>query len=335
MTEVLLAVTIAVALVYTFASGLQDASNAVSTAIATRSLEPRVATVAAAGMAFAGTVAGWWLAPVVADQTGLGAATITGGDAGLGVLAVLVACSAGWLLVMARAGMPVSSTHTLVAALVGAAATTGGEIRWGELGTDVLLPMTLSTAGALVLTYVATRVARRLAMSTDASQVEPTARVVQAAASTASAMFIGLVGSAKSVVLLMTALALSGRSSDDVPAWVVLAAGVALAAGMAFGGRRVIATLGELMVGHAAVRGASIQGAAVLVFAVGALAPGLPISTTHTIGAAMIGSGLVTPGRMRWRTARNVVVAWLVTLPAVAACAALLGGITHMLLTHV
>ncbi|MGC5627533.1 anion permease [Georgenia sp. Z1344] len=333
MTDVLLALAVLLGLGFTFSVGVQDASNAVATAVATRSLGPRSATRWAAVMVLVGSLAGWWLHPALSDQAGLGVAELPGGDPGLAVLAVALACATGWLALAARLGLPVSTTYTLVGALAGAAATSGARVDWARLGTGVLAPMVLSAVAALAVTYAGTQLGRRLAMSTPADRVEPAARVALAAATTASAMLIGLLSSAKSVLVLVLALTLAGRAAGEVPAWVVVATACALAAGTAMGGRRIIATLGDLMVGRAVTRGAFIQGAAVTVFGVVALAPGLPVSTTHTIGSAMIGSGLVTPGRMQWSTARRVLVAWLVTLPAVGIVSALLAGIVHQSLT--
>ncbi|MGC5615175.1 anion permease [Georgenia sp. Z1491] len=330
MTDVLLALAVALGLGYAFAAGVQDASNAVATAVATRSLTPSSATRWAAVMVLVGALASWWLHPYLSDQSGLGVATTPGGPPGLAVLVVVLACTAGWLALMARQGLPVSTTHTLIGALVGAAVTTGAQVRWDLLATRVLAPMLLCAVVALVVAHVGTRIGRRLAMATDADRVEPAARVLLSAASTASAMFIGLLGSTKAILVLTLALTLAGRTTDgDTPFWVVLTAAVALAAGTAVGGRRIIATLGDLMVGHDVGRGAFLQTAAVTTFGVVALSPGLPVSTTHTVGSAVIGSGLVTPGRMRWVTARRVLVAWLVTLPVVAVVAGLLAGIAH------
>lgn len=329
MTELLLVGTVLVGLAFAFASGLQDASNAVATAITTRALAPRAATRVAAVMALAGAGAGWWLSPPVVGPTDDGATAVPDGATGLAVLLVALAAATAWLLIMARVGMPVSSSHTLVAALVGAAWAVGADVDLGRLADQVLVPMLLSTVVALVVVHLGTQLGRRLGMATEADAVQPVARVVQALATTATAAMLGLLGSARVMLVLGLAWSMSGRGvGTGVPPWMLAATGLALAGGVAVGGRRIIATLGELMVGRTVVRGAAIQTAAVTTFGLVTALPGLPVSMTHTIGAALVGSGLVTPGRMRWGTTVRVLGAWLVTLPAVAVVSGLLAGIT-------
>ena len=330
MTTVLLVSVVALALTFSFCVGVQDVPNAIATAVSTRSLEVRSASYVAAGLAFVGTVSAWALDVSVPDAAGLRVAPPPPGDGGLVVLAAVLLCACGWLLIAARAGLPVSSTHTLVAAMAGGTWATGQVVDWAGLVGRLLAPMALCALAAFVIGWACTALARRLAMSLDSTGVEPVAQVFLAAASAVTAMMVGLLGSAKTVIVLTLALSLAGHDLRAVPAWVVLAAGALCAAGMVFGGRRLIATLGELMVGRSMVRGASIQGATIVTTGILSLGLGVPVSTTHTIGTAMIGSSLVTWGRIRWLTVRRVVVGWLVTLPLAAVSAALLASVLHL-----
>src|SRR5699024_3354585 len=145
-------------------------------------------------------------------------------------------------------GLPVSSTHTLVAAMAGGTWATGQAVDWAGLTGRLLAPMALCALAAFVIGWACTALARRLAMSLDSTGVEPVAQVILAAASALTAMMVGLLGSAKTVLVLTLALTLAGEDLRTVPAWVVIAAGALCALGMVFGGRRLIATLGELMV---------------------------------------------------------------------------------------
>jgi PiT family inorganic phosphate transporter len=330
VTTVLLVTVVALALTFSFCVGVQDVPNAIATAVATHSLEVRSASYVAAGLAFIGTVSAWALDLTVPDAAGLQVAPPPPGDGGLVVLGAVLVCACGWLLIAARSGLPVSSTHTLVAAMAGGTWATGQVVDWAGLVARLLVPMALCAAAAFVIGWACTALGRRLAMAMDSSGVEPVAQVILAAASAATAMMVGLLGSAKTVLVLSLALTLAGQDLRTVPAWVVIAAGAMCALGMVFGGRRIIATLGELMVGRSMVRGASIQGATIGTTGVLSLGLGVPVSTTHTIGTAMIGSSLVTWGRIRWLAVRRVVVGWLATLPLVAVTAALLASVLHL-----
>jgi PiT family inorganic phosphate transporter len=109
----------------------------------------------------------------------------------------------------------------------------------------------------------------------------------------------------------------------DIPGWVALACYTAIGCGTAFGGWRIVKTMGTRITKIRAVEGFCAESAAALVL-MGTASFGIPVSTTHVIAGSIMGVGAVEQaGKVRWVTARKIVWAWIITIPATAACAAL------------
>lgn len=236
-------------------------------------------------------------------------------------LAVLIGAAA-WVLMATRSGLPVSTTHAVVGASVGAAVMAAGSdaVNWGPTALLVAAPLLvgppLAVGLGLALGAGIKRAGRRESVSRRSSSVH-------LASAMGSAIARAWNDTPKLVGLGYLMLGVEG----DGVSWTALCLTALIGAAMVLGGvwasRRVTETLGFRLVSLNSASGLSASAAnAVLVS--GATALGLPLSTTHVSGSALVGADLATHGRTVHRgTAREVVTAWILTAPAAGLLAAL------------
>lgn len=318
-----LALAIALAIAFATTNGLHDASNAVATLITTRAARPAQAIVLAAVFNLLGPLL---LGAAVAD-TIAGIVTVSPSVA-VQVIGSGLAAAVAWNLVTWRFGLPSSSGHALVGGLVGAALAEGGvgAVNWGGfdgwhpvgvIGTLVALAVSpvLGVLAALVLIRVVRRLARRATRRVDAP-----IRGAQWVTSAALAFSHGANDAQKSVGAIAALLVAGGETGTlAAPVWVKAACAVALTAGTALGGWRIIRTVGRRIYRIQSVDGLASQTAsAVIIF--GASVVGGPVSTTQVVASSIVGVG---GGRRRWHhvrwlIVRNIGLAWIITLPASA-----------------
>lgn len=321
-----LAIAIALAIAFAITNGLHDASNAIATLVATRAATPLQAIVLASvfnllgpllvGAAVADTIAGIvTVAPSTATEV------IGSGLAAAGV----------WNLITWRFGLPSSSGHALVGGLVGAALVEGGidAVNWGGLdgwhpvgvfGTLIALAVSppLGALGALLVIRVLRRAARRATRRWGTP-----VNAGQWGMSAALAFSHGANDAQKSVGVIAALLLANGEiDSLAAPEWAALACAVALTAGTALGGWRIIRTVGRRIYRIQPAEALSSQTASAGVI-FGASLIGAPTSTTQVVASSVVGIGI---GRRRfrhvhWAVVRSMGLAWLVTMPATAALA--------------
>jgi inorganic phosphate transporter, PiT family len=317
--DVLLVVVIVVALGFDFTNGFHDTANAVATSISTRALSPRVA-VAVASVA---NLIGAFVTTAVAATVGKGII-----DTGLATTKTVLAALIGaiiWNLLTWWLGLPSSSSHALIGGLIGAAIAQSGAdgVQWHGVAHNVVIPAflapTIAFAGAFVLLVLLYWIFQRLSASTASRGF----RLGQLASGTFVAYTHGANDAQKTMGVI--ALALLANGSIDhfyIPDWVKVAAGVAIAAGTYAGGWRIMRTLGQRLYKIEPAAGFSAQLTAGAVIDV-ATRLGYPLSTTHVISGAVLGSGATKSfSAVRWGIAGNIVVAWFLTLPAAALVAA-------------
>ena len=322
------AIAAAATLAFALTNGFHDASNAIATLIATRAARPAAAVAMAA---VANLVGPLLLGTAVADTVG-GIVTARRGAAvaliGSAMLAAVV-----WNLITWWRGLPSSSGHALIGGLVGAGLVVGGvhTITWGGLrgwrptgvvGAVVGLALSpvlgaLAAAGLIaVLRALTSRASRRWRGPTRAGQWSMSAIL---------ALSHGANDAQKAVGLLVALLVADGRLSHfRVPVWAELACAGALTVGTAFGGWRIMRTIGRRIYHLHPLEGLSSQTASAGVILVASLA-GAPVSTTHVVASSVVGVGA---GRRRWRhihwqVVRAIAAAWLTTIPATAVLGAL------------
>ena len=322
----LLVITIVVALAFDFTNGFHDTANAVATSVSTRALSPRLAV----GIAAVANLAGAFVTTAVAKTIGKGII-----DTGLATPKTVLAAMFGaivWNLLTWWRGLPSSSSHALIGGLIGAALAQSGSkgVEWGGLKDKVLAPSLVSPVigfiGAalllLAIYWVFVKVTPGLA--------NRGFRHAQLVSGTFVAFTHGANDAQKTMGVI--ALALYANGSIDhfyIPIWVIVAAGLAIGAGTYTGGWRIMRTMGQRIFKMEPASGFAAQAStAAVLYATAHF--GYPVSTTHVISGSVMGAGATQKfSAVRWGVAGNIMVAWLLTIPAAAVVAAALYWPVH------
>ncbi|HEX5149144.1 MAG TPA: inorganic phosphate transporter [Candidatus Limnocylindrales bacterium] len=323
----MLVAVVALAIVFDYINGFHDTANAIATSVATRALHPRQAIAMATTFNFVGAFAGTAVAKtigsgLVQEQTTTQAVVIA---ALLGAIA--------WNLLTWLFGLPSSSSHALIGGLLGATlvAAGAGAFNIGGIVGKVLVPMVVSPVlgfiGAFLLMlgiYWLFRRAKR-------RPIGHIFRRVQVVSAGFMAFSHGSNDAQKTMGIVTLALFSAGVIPDiTVPAWVIVMAASALSLGTAIGGWRIMRTMGHRVAHLEPVHGfAAETTSATILFATAHF--GIPVSTTHVISSAIMGVGSSRgPRGVRWGVARNILIAWVVTLPAAGSVAALAWIVLHL-----
>lgn len=310
-----------VALTFDFTNGFHDAANAIATTVATKALRARQALVLAA----AGNLAGAFISEGVAKTVGKGVIDVQTSNAGLVVVMAALLGAIAWNLLTWWKGLPSSSSHALIGGLVGAALASGDVVHWSGVKEKVLVPMVISPVVGLSAAFALTLLLQWLFRNSKKSKAGKGFKVGQVLAAGAMSVGHGLQDAQKTMGVITLSLVVAGlHTGDSIPVWVKVAAAAAISAGTYMGGWRIMKTLGKRMVEVDPIRGLASQSVASTVLFYMAIHLKAPISTTHTITSSIIGAG-ATRGRkwVRWGVVSNIVSAWVLTLPAAAACSAL------------
>ncbi|KMO28900.1 inorganic phosphate transporter [Methylobacterium tarhaniae] len=312
----ILAGLIAVALLFDFLNGLHDAANSIATIVSTRVLRPHYAVIWAAFFNF---IAFLFFGLHVAQTLGTGIVEASVIDAKVifGALAGAIAWNVlTWLL-----GIPSSSSHALVGGLVGAGLAKAGwqAVVWGGLGKTaaaIVLSPLLGFALALLLVLIVSW----LCVRATPFAVDRRFRFLQFVSASLYSLGHGGNDAQKTMGIIAVLLFSQGHLGPDfhVPLWVVLSCQAAMAAGTLLGGWRIVHTMGSRITRLTPMQGFCAEtGGALTLF--GATWLGVPVSTTHTITGAIVGVGAARrTSAVRWGVASDIVVAWVLTLPAAA-----------------
>jgi PiT family inorganic phosphate transporter len=312
---------IVIALAFDYTNGFHDAANAIATSVSTRALTPRAALAMAAVMNFAGA----WLGTEVAKTVGSGIIVAPHGTGGLLVVGAGLVGAITWNLVTWYFGLPSSSSHALIGGLIGAALASGTVVQWLGVVDKVVIPMILSPIAGFCLAYLVMIAIMWLFRRGHPGRLSRGFRWAQTFSAAAMALGHGLQDAQKTMGVIVLALVTAGyQTTFDVPVWVVIAVAAALAAGTYAGGWRIMRTLGRRIIDLDPPRGFAAEVTAATVLYSAAYLFHAPISTTHTITSAVMGVGATKRlSAVRWGVAGNIVTAWVLTIPAAAAVAAL------------
>jgi PiT family inorganic phosphate transporter len=325
MTEVqvLLLITIAVAVGFDFTNGFHDTANAIATSVSTRALSPQAAVaISAVFNLIGGIVTVGFFQAKVANTI---ASTLAVHPGLVIVISALVGAIA-WNLITWYLGLPSSSTHALIGGLCGAgiAAAGGfGGVKWAALGkqvTSLVISPPVGFLAAALFVMALYFIVQRLGV-----RPAPLNRGFRWA-QVGTAAFVSYSHGANDAQKTMAAITLALVASGDlhkfqVPLWVVVLSAATIAFGTYAGGWRIIRTLGwrifklEPATGMAAqLMGATVIQAATLI--------GLPVSTTHVVTGSVMGAGATRQlSAVRWGLGANIAAAWVVTIPATATIA--------------
>jgi inorganic phosphate transporter, PiT family len=319
-----LVLTIAVALFFDFTNGFHDTANAIGTAIGTRALPPRIAVGLSAVLNLVGAVVTTQLLHAEVANT-VGSLVAPAGGVAMPMLVTVLFSAITWNLFTWRAGLPSSSSHALIGALIGMGLTAYGvdAVQWGEV-VPVFIALITSPIAGLILAYVVTVVLLNVFRRARPSHANNAFRRLQIFSSGFVAFSHGANDAQKTMAIITLALFSSGNISEfAVPTWVALAAALAIGLGTWAGGWRIIRTMGTRIVRMNPVHGFAAQTVAATVIQL-ATAWGLPVSTTQVVSGSVMGAGATRRfSAVRWGVARRIVWAWAFTIPASAALAAL------------
>jgi PiT family inorganic phosphate transporter len=323
-----MALVVVAALAFAFSNGFHDTFDLISTAVSTRAAPPQVAIAVAAVLTFAGAFISVAVASTIAHDV-VKAASI----APVVVLTGLLGAIA-WNLGTWRFGLPSSSSHALIGGLLGAAVAAGGTgaVLGGEVLDKVLIPALLAPLAAFLLALTAIAFIYRLLGLRRPGPVSRVFRRAQLFSASLLALAHGANDAQKTMGVIALALIANGSlgADADPPFWAVLAAAAAIALGTWAGGLRVMRGGGRVIEMDAA-QGFSAEGAGAATILVATFL-GFPISSTHAISGGVIGAGAAKRvSAVRWGVAGNIVVAWVLTLPAAAAIGAFAYGIAWVL----
>ena len=320
----LLVLTIAVALLFDFTNGFHDTANAVGTAIGTRAMSPRVAVAFSAVLNLIGAVVTTQLLHAEVANT-VGSLVAPADGVALSMLVAVLFGAITWNLITWCAGLPSSSSHALIGALIGMGLVVYGlgAIQWAEV-YPVFIALLTSPIAGLVIAYIVTVVLLNLFRRARPSQANSTFRKLQLFSSGFVAFSHGANDAQKTMAIITLALFSSGHLAEfAVPTWVALAAALAIGLGTWAGGWRIIRTMGTRIIRMEPIHGFAAQTVAASVIQL-ATAWGLPVSTTQVVSGSVMGAGATRRfSAVRWGVASRIAWAWVFTIPASATLAAL------------
>ena len=327
MVEPLLIIFIAIALLFDFLNGFHDSANVVATTIASGAMSPRVALSISALTNFIGP---FLFGVAVATTIGTEVVTEEAVTVPTAMAALLSAII--WNLITWWFGIPSSSSHALIGGFVGAALIGFGisAIQIDGL-TKVLLALFLSPILGFIFGYIILAfilwIGRRFS-----PRVNEVFRKGQWLTTITLGLSHGTNDAQKTMGIMTFGLVAFGVLSEfEVPTWVIAASAGAIALGTAFGGWRLIKTIGAGFYRIRAVHAFSSQVAGTAVI-LGAAILGGPVSTTQVISSSIVGAGSAERVNMvRWGLAGQIAMAWIVTIPATV----LLGGLFYLLLVNI
>ncbi|TAM88064.1 MAG: inorganic phosphate transporter [Jatrophihabitans sp.] len=324
----LVVVIVVVALGFDYTNGFHDSANAIATSVSTKALTPRVALA----MAAVANVVGALISTKVASTVGKGIIeTPTSGTSGLVVVLAALIGAIVWNLGTWYFGLPSSSSHALIGGLIGAALAAAEQVKWAGVLDKVVVPMVVSPLVGFAFSYLFMLALMWVFRRVSAVRATRGFRWAQIASAATMAFGHGTQDAQKTMGVITLTLVVSGHvsPSEGVPDWVIFASAAAISLGTYSGGWRIMRTMGRRIFSLTPASGFAAQTVASGVMLATAQF-GLPVSTTHVISSSVMGVGATRRfSAVRWGVAGNIVTAWVLTIPAAAAVAALAFALLH------
>jgi PiT family inorganic phosphate transporter len=322
----LLAIILA-ALVYDFFNGFNDCANAIATTVSTRALSPRAAIIMAWVLNFFGALSHTAVAATV------GKGVVDPQQVSLTLVLVALIGASAWTGMASFSGIPVSVTHSLIGGLLGAGIVASGiQIIMVKGISKILLAMILSPICGFLGGWLLILAVSWVFKNSSFRWVNRRFKRWQILSAAWMAFSHGMNDAQNAMGIIAMALVSYGAlATFEVPLWVMIACATAMALGTSVGGWKVIKTMGSKVFKLQPVHGFSAETSAAAVIA-GMSLFGAPISTTHVISTAIMGSGSARGlSTVRWGIVKNIVIAWIVTIPASALIAGILYFIVQLL----
>jgi PiT family inorganic phosphate transporter len=319
----LLAIVIALTLLFEFSNGWHDAANSIATVVSTRVLTPLRAV---AWAAFWNFIAAFVFGTAVASTIGKGMIHIEMVTQQVLLAGLLGAIS--WNLITLTLGLPTSSSHALIGGYGGAAVAHAGYKALIVSGwIKPVIFIFLSPVVGMVLAIILTTIASWIVQGQRPRKVDRVFRSLQLLSAALFSLGHGTNDSQKGMGIITAALVAGGLlKSFAVPYWVIICCHLAMGGGTMAGGWRIIKTMGQRITKLTPFGGFAAETAGGLTLVMNAVF-GIPVSTTHTITGAIVGVGASRRlTAVRWGVTRRIVWAWILTIPG----AALIGaGVFH------
>lgn len=314
MIELIFIIALSLVLLWTFWSGFSDASNAITTVVATRVLTP----IQAVSLAAAGNLVGMFLGEAVATTIGKG---IIDPAIASGTL-VAIALSAGmvWEYITYKRGIPISETQVLIGTLVGAAIAAKGvqAVNAENLAFKIIIPMMLAPIAAFIAVIIFIAIVMRAAKKTPSAVSNYYFKKLQLLSSAFFSITHGANDGQKSTGVIAALMIFYGieTGGEVIPLWLKIATFLALSLGTLFGGWRIVQTMGFKLAKMKPWQGFCAETSAAIIVGA-ATATGFPLSTSQTVSGSIIGASAAKGTHaIRATIAREIIIGWLLTVPA-------------------
>jgi inorganic phosphate transporter, PiT family len=312
----MLIIIVILALLFDFINGFHDTANAIATSISTRALSPRFAVIYAAILNFVGAVVSSEVAKTVGGKIANPAKIEHGVEI---VIAALIAAII-WNLLTWYLGIPSSSSHTLLGSLAGAVIAGAGmkSVNWDGF-TQIIIILILSPIVAFIVGYLIMLVIKYAVIwkgNTSRSKLNRSFRFLQIISAGLLSYSHGGNDAQKAMGIIVFGLVAAGVQTDlNVPLWVKISAALAMGLGTSIGGWRIIKTISRKIIKIEPINGfASDLTSSVIIQT--STHMGMPLSTTHVISSAIIGTGSVLRfHEVKWATVTRMVMTWIITIP--------------------
>jgi inorganic phosphate transporter, PiT family len=326
--DTILVIVVATALAFDYTNGFHDTANAIATMVSTRAMAPRVAVLYSALLNFAGAFISLKVAATVAKDF-VDPSVVTPEVVFGGLIGAIIWNLATWYF-----GLPSSSSHALIGGVVGAVIVAAGTdaVSGDALLSKLLIPALIAPTLAFVTAGIAILIAYRIVGNLHPGPTTRGYRLGQIFSGGLLSLAHGTNDAQKTMGVITLALIANGNLSENAstPTWVIASAATAMALGTYSGGWRIIKTVGTRIIKMDSAQGFAAQGSGAAVI-LAASHFGYPLSTTHVISGAVMGSGAAKRlSAVRWGVAGNMVGAWILTLPAAAAMGGIAYGITRI-----
>lgn len=320
----LIILVVVLALTFDFINGFHDTANAIATCVSTRAIRPGVAIVGTAILNFLGAMISTGVAKTIGGDIVTSASMINEVIIVAGLIGAII-----WNLVTWWFGMPSSSSHALIGGIIGAVIISVGVSAlngWGIL--KIVLSLIISPVAAMAIGYVLMKIVFAICHSYKPARVNLTANRLQIISAALMAFSHGSNDAQKSMGIITLALLSGGFiGSLKVPDIVKLLCAAAMACGTSVGGWKIIRTVGGKIFKMHPIHGfAADLNSSLVIFSATMLH--LPVSTTHVVSGSIMGVGSAERIKaVHWDVARQMVTAWVMTIP----CTALMGAISYLI----
>lgn len=314
-------VIVVLALSFDFINGFHDTANTIATSISTKALPPRLAILFSASMNLLGAMAFTGVAKTIGGK--IADPLVLENDMPIVAAALLAAIS--WNLITWYFGIPSSSSHALIGSLAGAVITAEGILAVNYAGfITILEALIFSPLIAFFTGYIIMTLIKTIFKNSNPGKMNRNFRTLQVFTAAWQAFSHGTNDAQKSMGIITFALVAGGfQPTLDVPGWVKVSCAMAMALGTSVGGWRIIKTIGTRIIKLDPTSGFASDFSSATIIILATLFK-LPVSTTHVISSSIMGVGSARRfSSVRWSTAQQMVVAWLITLPITAVFASL------------